>query len=183
MEEVALNDRELKKLSRTELLEMLIAETKRTGELTRQVEELQEKLAERELAIENSGSMAEACLKLNGVFAAASAACSQYEENIRRRSEEVDAVCEKRLAETEQKCAAMLDAAEQKCARRMAEAEAEYNQKLSEAKRATDAYWNRLYGRLEEYRRSYSELSALMGEMGEAVKASDAKEDSNRDEE
>ena len=73
-----LTDKEMRKLTRTELLEMLLAEARRARDLETRLADAEEKLARRQLDIQEAGSLAEACLKLNGVFEAAQAACRQY---------------------------------------------------------------------------------------------------------
>ena len=78
----------MKSLSRSDLLEILVELKKENDELKVQLEQAQRELADRRIAIEEAGSLAEAALKLNGVFEAAMAACEQYKENIRLRQEE-----------------------------------------------------------------------------------------------
>lgn len=80
-----MTDRELKRLSRAELLEMLIAISKENDSLREQLAETQQKLDDRNIAIEECGTMAEAVLRLNGVFEAAQNACQQYLENLQFR--------------------------------------------------------------------------------------------------
>lgn len=82
-----MTDKELKKLSRAELLEMLIAQSKEVASLKKQLQEANEKLEDRRIMIENSGSIAEAALHLNGVFEAAQNAAEQYLENIKRQTD------------------------------------------------------------------------------------------------
>ena len=82
-----MTDKELKKLKRVELLEILIELSKENEELQRQLKEANEKLESREIAISQSGSIAEAALKLNGVFEAAEKAAKQYLENLKRVSD------------------------------------------------------------------------------------------------
>ena len=77
----------LKKLSRQDLLEMLIAEEKRIEALEKELEEARAELANRRIQIESSGSIAEAALKLNGIFEAAQAAADQYLENLKLQNE------------------------------------------------------------------------------------------------
>lgn len=79
-----MTDKELKKLSRADLLEMLLAQTKENEQLKEQITQLQKQLHERQIMIDQSGSIAEAALKLNGIFEAAQNAADQYLENIRR---------------------------------------------------------------------------------------------------
>ena len=83
-----MTDKELRKLKRTDLLELLIEQSKEVESLKKRIEELEAELADRRLLIYKSGSIAEAALKLNGVFEAAEAAAQDYLENIRRISEE-----------------------------------------------------------------------------------------------
>jgi len=82
-----MTDKELKKLSRKELLEMLVIQTRRTEQLEKKINELEAKLADKTVAIESSGTLAEAALKLAGVFEAAEKAAEIYKENLRQKSE------------------------------------------------------------------------------------------------
>lgn len=83
-----MTDRELKKLSRADLLELLLEQRRLNARLRAELEEAEEKLASREIEIKTAGSLAEAALRLNGVFAAADQAARQYLENVRRMAEE-----------------------------------------------------------------------------------------------
>lgn len=77
-----MTDRELKRLSRAELLELLLARTEENLRLRRRLKAAEEELADRRIAIEQAGTMAEAALKLNDVFEAADRAVRQYLENM-----------------------------------------------------------------------------------------------------
>ena len=79
-----MTEKELRRLSRAELLEMLLAQTEENRQLKRELQEAREALTDRKIAIEESGSMAEAALRLNGVFEAADQAVRQYLENMER---------------------------------------------------------------------------------------------------
>ena len=83
-----MTDRELRKLSRAELLELLLEESRENERLRAQLQEMNEKLADRAIRIERAGSIAEAALQFNGVFQAAEEAAAQYLENVRRLAEE-----------------------------------------------------------------------------------------------
>ncbi|MBQ6468128.1 MAG: hypothetical protein IJJ61_09310 [Clostridia bacterium] len=83
---------ELKKLNRRELLELLIGEMRendrREAEIARlngKIEELKAELENVHINIENSGSLAEASLKLDGVFTAADEAVKRYTAEIKNR--------------------------------------------------------------------------------------------------
>ena len=81
-----MTEKELRGLSRADLLELLIEQTKKNELLQQQLDEATAKLRSRELTISNAGSIAEASLQLSGIFEAAQTAGEQYLQNIRRLS-------------------------------------------------------------------------------------------------
>ena len=98
-----MTDNELRKLKRTDLLELLLAQEKENEDLRRQLQEAQARLEERKLALEEAGSIAEASLRLSGVFEAAQTAADQYLESVRRLSEGQEARCARLEEESRQK--------------------------------------------------------------------------------
>jgi len=85
-----MTDQELKKLRRSDLLELLIAQEKENEQLRGQVAQLEKRLADRTIDLEQAGSIAEASLKIHGVFQAAQEAAAQYLENIQRLSGQLE---------------------------------------------------------------------------------------------
>lgn len=85
-----MTNKELKKLSRRELLEMLLDQSKEVERLRRELKEAKRQLNDRRILIENAGSIAEAALKLNKVFEAAQDAANQYLENIMGMQEDLE---------------------------------------------------------------------------------------------
>lgn len=83
-----MTEKELRRLSRRELLEMLITRTIENERLTEELQQARKELSDRKLIQECAGSMAEAALQLNGVFEAADRAAREYLGNIRRMAEE-----------------------------------------------------------------------------------------------
>lgn len=79
-----MTEKELKKLNRKQLLELLLIQTNRADELEKRLSEMQKALNDREITLSEAGSIAEAALKLNGIFEAADAAAKQYLDNIKR---------------------------------------------------------------------------------------------------
>lgn len=79
-----MTDRELRKLKRAELLEMMIAQNKEIELLREKLMRAEEKLKEREIRIGKAGSIAEAALQLNHIFEDAQRAADQYLENVYR---------------------------------------------------------------------------------------------------
>ena len=82
-----MTDRELRRLSRRELLEILIILKKENQRLRQELDEAQADLNNRYIAISKSGTMAEAALRLNQVFEAADRAARQYLQNIKIQAE------------------------------------------------------------------------------------------------
>jgi len=76
-----MKEKELKRLSRADLLEMLIDQSKELQEVREKLQQAEEELKKREIVIGNTGSIANASLMLNSVFEAAQAACREYVEN------------------------------------------------------------------------------------------------------
>ena len=76
--------KDLRKLSKTELLELLVAQGRENLALRERLEKAEAELAERRLQISDCGSIAEAALKLSGVFEAAQKAVDLYRENCAR---------------------------------------------------------------------------------------------------
>lgn len=104
-----MTDKELKKLSRMELLEMLLVQTREVERLQAELERLnselehtQEQTKYRELELSQAGSIAEAALQVNGVFEAAQKAADEYLNNLHRleagtleRCKKIEALCRK----------------------------------------------------------------------------------------
>ena len=77
--------KELRKLSRAELLRMLLEQTRETERLRGELNQAREQLESREILLEEAGSIAEASLRLNRIFEAAQQAADQYLENVIKR--------------------------------------------------------------------------------------------------
>ena len=81
-----MTDRELRKLRRSELLEIMLAQSREIDRQREKIEELEAQLKERRIRIEESGSVAEAALKITDIFAEAQKAADLYLEEIRHRA-------------------------------------------------------------------------------------------------
>lgn len=82
-----MTEKELRRLSRMDLLEMLLEQSKEVERLQKELETVKKQLEDRRIMEQEAGSIAEAALRLNKVFEAAQQAADQYLENIRNRSE------------------------------------------------------------------------------------------------
>jgi hypothetical protein len=78
-----MTEKELRRLSRAQLLEMLLRETERNEALQKELAAANAQLADRKITIERAGSIAQASLQLNGVFEACQRAADQYIDSIR----------------------------------------------------------------------------------------------------
>lgn len=80
--------KELKRMSRKELLELLIVQSDEIEALKKQLEHAKKIIEERKIRIDEAGTLAEAAMVLNDVFRKADAAAEEYLENIRRMERE-----------------------------------------------------------------------------------------------
>lgn len=85
-----MTEKDLKKLNRYQLLEMLIVQTERADQLQARLEETQRKLEEREIKIASLGSIAEASLQLSGVIEAAQKAADLYVNSARKYAKDIE---------------------------------------------------------------------------------------------
>ena len=108
-----MTDRQLRKASRTDLLKLLLEQKRENMALQEEIQQLQEQLRQREIAVDQSGTLAEAALKLSGIFDAAETACQYYRENIRSLSGRQEEICRKMEQQTREKCDRMLEQAKQ----------------------------------------------------------------------
>jgi TusA-related sulfurtransferase len=79
-----MTSKELRKLSRRELIEVLLAQTREMEQLKAELNSKNELLEKREINISESGSIAEAALRLSGIFEDAQRAADTYLAEIRR---------------------------------------------------------------------------------------------------
>lgn len=89
--------KELKRLNRKELLEIVLAQLKRIEALESEMNKLNCSLASRRINIKESGSIAEAALKLNGIFEVAQQTCDNYLENVKKNCEDIEKVAKKEM--------------------------------------------------------------------------------------
>ena len=84
-----MTEKELKKLNRYQLLELLVLQTERADELQKKVEELEIKLEERELDFSKLGSIAEAAIQISGVFEASQQAADMYLNSAKKEAADI----------------------------------------------------------------------------------------------
>ena len=94
-----LTEKDLKKLNRYQLLELLIAQTERADKLEVLLENARQQLSEQEIKLSSLGSIAEASLQVSGVFQAAQEAADMYINTAKKRAEEIEENARKKGAE------------------------------------------------------------------------------------
>lgn len=90
-----MEQKELKKIKRRELLELMLEQAKRIQELELEIKDLKSELNSKKIKIKESGSIAEASLKLNNVFEDAQNAVNQYFENFKDNCKRIESSIKK----------------------------------------------------------------------------------------
>lgn len=131
-----MTSKELKRLSRKELLELLIEQRDMLVQTQAELEAAKAELDKRHIVLDKVGTMAEATLALNGVFEAADKAAKQYLENIKRISDTQSDKSAKIEAETQARCERIMEEAKNKAQAILVQAETESRKK----RKAADDY-------------------------------------------
>lgn len=84
-----LTEKELKKLNRYQLLELLIIQTERADHLQKELKDTERKLNEQTVKLSALGSIAEAALQIKGVFDAAQEAADMYVNAAKELADEI----------------------------------------------------------------------------------------------
>lgn len=148
----SMTDKELRRLSRSELLEMLIRQTQENEKLSQELQQCRAELDERRITAEKAGSIAQAALKLNGVFEAAQAAADQYVASVQQMNsdqirEETRRQVEGLVVKAQQYDAKLRTEADAYSQKTRAEADAYSRQVRTEA----DAYSQKTRTEAEDY--------------------------------
>lgn len=98
-----MTDKELKKLRRGELLDLLIYQTEQNRKLREELDDANDALICRDIYIERAGTLAEASAQIGEIFESADKAAKIYLDNIKRRVRETDEACSKKLADAERR--------------------------------------------------------------------------------
>lgn len=140
-------EKELKKLTRQELLELLAEQTERADALELELAEARKELADRSLSMAECGTLAEAALKLNGIFEAADASVAQYVENIKSMTANSKELCDRMELAAKKRAAQTLLTAEREAAKRKQEA---------------DEHWEEINVRIRNLDKEYSWLRVFL---------------------
>ena len=112
--------------------------------------------------IEESGSLAEASVKISGVFEAAQNAAERFLENIRLRQEETDRACEERDSESREKAIELLESTEAKCRALEEETKQKCAEMAEAAKQEADSYWREVSEKMEHFYQEHEGLKEML---------------------
>lgn len=121
-----MTEKELKKLNRSELLEILVAQGEKIETLEQQLADAQKALQDRRIEISPCGSIAEAALKLNHIFEDAESAAAQYLESVRLQEKTAGRI----ISDAEDRAAQILKDAELQSEARKEQTEREIENRL-----------------------------------------------------
>lgn len=191
-------DKELRKMNRTELIDIIYTLEKhneeletekkaledklndevnnRVQQLTEEKEALEAKLQEREIRMSESGSIAVAALELNKVFEAAQAAADDYLASVRATNAQAEKSAQAARITAEAEAARIVAEAKQQAAEMIAKAQAdssgvreECEAMRAKAEKETEERWAEFQRKCYIYIAKRKELSDfLMGNGGEA---------------
>lgn len=85
-----MNEKDFRKLKRVELYEIMLAQAEEIDDLRNQLTAAKKELENKRIDIQQSGSIAEASLKLTKVFEEAQKAADLYLSNIKRETGDAD---------------------------------------------------------------------------------------------
>lgn len=153
-----MTDKELRHLNRRELIDIIYELQKRYADSENEVERLQADLNRKALSVSESGSIAEAALKVNGIFEAAQAAADQYLLSIKTANTDMAAKIERVKRQSEE----VLQQANLRAASIVQEAEKKAATIVSNANQEAEASWNQFQKKADELIRARAELSDLV---------------------
>lgn len=157
-----MTEKELKKLSRADLLEILLGQSKEKESLQQQLDDALAELRQRQLKIDKAGSIAEAALQVNGVLEAAQNAGAQYLENIERLSKEQESICARLMEECEKKTGQLYAETQQKCRVMESDTQEKCGKMVAVAKQQSQEYWDVVSQKLEDFYTTHQGLRELL---------------------
>lgn len=137
-------DKELRRMSRPELIEIIYALKSNEEALKKKNAQLEEQLNDRTIRMEKAGSIAEASLQLNGIFETAQAAADEYLNSIKEANASMEdkqqaaaIEAERVVSEAKARAEAIVGDANEEAARIMTMAKEQADTTMSEARTAS----------------------------------------------
>ena len=130
-----MTDKEFKRLSRAQLIEIIYQLQLQIDKLSEQTQELESELKDKRLRLSNAGNIADAALEINNCFRSAQNAAEQYLNEIKAIREETEAERQRILSDAQAEAAAI----------------------IAGAKKTNGDYDSAIEAILKEYRQSHSD--------------------------
>ena len=146
-----MTDKSLERLSRADLLEILVEQSQKIDQLEQLLADAHAELENRKIIISKAGSIAEASIHLNRVFQAAEEAAKQYLDNIEELSGAQKEICANLEAESQKKAFLML-----------AEAKKLSEKIINEAKQESQKYWDEVNRKALRLMTAHRELQQVL---------------------
>lgn len=153
-----MTDKDLRRLSRAELLDILYEQQKRYEDSLAENQALRQQLEDRTLRIASAGSIAEAAIQVNGVFEAAQAAADQYLTSVKAATAEMV----QKADEAQRQREAILENARQEAAGIVQAAQAQADQLLAGANAQIDTRWKEFQKNADALIHAHDELRTLI---------------------
>lgn len=103
-----MTDKEFKRLSRSQLIDIIYQLQLQIDNLTEEKQALESKLADKRLRLENAGNIAEAALEMNDCFRSVQNAAEQYLNEIKTIREETETERQRILAQAQEAAEAII---------------------------------------------------------------------------
>ena len=130
-----MTDKEFKRLSRPQLIDIIYQFQLQVEQLTEQNQKLERKLADKRLRLRNAGNIADAALEMNNCFRDAQNAAEQYLNEIKEIRKETEAERQRILEQAQAEAATI----------------------IADAKKTLGDYDSAIEAILKKYRQSYSD--------------------------
>ena len=103
-----MTDKEFKRLSRAQLIEIIYQLQLQIDKLSEQTQKLESELADKRIRLSNAGNIADAALEINNCFRGAQNAAEQYLNEIKAIREETEAERQRILSEAQAEAEAII---------------------------------------------------------------------------
>ena len=153
-----MTDKELRRLSRAELLDILYEQQKQYEASLAENRALLQNLYERTLRISKAGSIADAAVQISGVLEAAQAAADQYLASVKAATAEMV----RKTDEAQRQREAIVQDAEREAAQILSRAQEQAAQILAGAEAQTAARWEEFQKNADALIRAHDELRRLI---------------------
>lgn len=157
-----MTDKDLKKLRREDLVEIILQLQGNEQQLNEKLEAAQKQLNDKNLKISEAGSIAEATARLNGLFEAAQATADDYVAQVRLKNSDAEAKRDEILAEAAQKSDQLVKDATEKAKKIITDAEAQAGAQRGQAEDEVQRRWASFQAEAQKLISAHAELEALL---------------------